>query len=194
MSRMASELTRVRPDWPALPDDLERAFAWLEEHGHGRDAPAGFVLSPSPDAAWAPAFVSGLSLEGYFEPGTPGYARLLPIAEAAGDGSQVLLWRDPEDGQRVVVLDSEGSGHLIADDARDLLVLLGVGYDELTEYSLGEPPADPVPEEALAAYRAWLTEAFGVEVPDEWPAVGDDAFTAWLDAELGNAPEPAPNP
>lgn len=188
---MATELARLRPDWPALPDDLERAWTWMEEQGYGRDAPAGYVLAPCADSA-SPAFVAGLTLDGYFEPGTPGFARLLPIAKAAGDGSQVLLWRDPADDQRVVVLDSEGSGYLLAEDARDLLVLLGVGYDELTEFSLGEPPEDPVPDADLAPYRAWLAAELGAKVPAEWPAVGDDAFTAWLDAELGNAPEAAP--
>jgi hypothetical protein len=186
MSQMARELAQHRPDWPAVPEELERAWSWMEDQGYGRASAAGYVLSPYPgDSGPAPAFLSTMSLEGWFEPGSLGHARLLPIAEAAGDGSAVALWRDDDDDVRVVVLESEGCGYMIAEDVRALLALLSVGYIELTEMYLGEPPEDGLADEALSPWRSWMTYAFGVSAPQEWPAVGDDEFSAWLDFHLG---------
>jgi len=183
---MAQQIAHHRPDWPAVPDELERAWTWMEEQGHGFTAPAGYVLSPYPDhAGSSPAFLAGLSLEGWFDEGSVGHAQLLPIAEAAGDGSQIALWRDDDGQVRVVVLDSEGTGYLIADDARSLVTLLAVGYDEISEMNLGDAPADPIADEALAPLRSWLASEFAIEAPDEWPAAGDDEFSSWLDRQLG---------
>ncbi|MDQ0727405.1 hypothetical protein [Microbacterium sp. W4I20] len=187
MSRMARELAQHRPDWTAVAERLERAWAWMEEQGHGRDAAAGYVLSPYPEdrIGAAPAFVAGLSLDGWLDEGAPGYARLLPIAEASGDGSLVALWADDQDRIRIVVLDSDGAGYGIAEDDAELLTLLAVGYDEITAMTLGDPPDEPLPLESLAPLRAWVQNEFGAELPEEWRAVGDDEFSAWLDRQLG---------
>lgn len=186
MSRMMTELTALRPDWTSLPDELERAWLWMEEQGFGSEAPAGYVLSPYADAPGsAPAFVAGLTLEGWFEEGSEAHGRLLPIAEAAGDGSMIAAWRDEDDEVRFVLLGSIGGGYVLAEDARGLLNLLAVGYDELMSFNLGEPPMEPLPDEALAPLRAWLESEFGITAAQEWPAPSDDEFTAWVDLQLG---------
>lgn len=180
-----TELTAHRPDWTSLPDELERAWQWMEVQGQGREAPAGYVLSPYADAPGsAPVFVAGMTLEGWFEEGSDAHARLLPIAEAAGDGSMIAAWRDDDDEVRFVLLGSIGGGAVVAEDARGLLNLLAVGYEELMSFNLGEPPRESLPDEALAPLRAWLESEFGLTAAHEWPAVGDDEFTAWVDRQL----------
>lgn len=193
MSTMAQEIAQHRPDWPAIPDDLERAWSWLEGQGSGRSATGHSVLSPYPGhLGAAPVFSSVLTLDGWFAHGSAGFERLLPIAEAAGDGSLIALWRDDDEQVKAVVLSSEGGGYVVADDARALLTLLAVGYDELIEMNLGDAPEYPLPAEALAPLRSWVESELGESVPSEWSAVGDDDFSAWLDRELGvEAPEPA---
>ncbi|MFT0846138.1 hypothetical protein VR010_00080 [Actinomycetaceae bacterium L2_0104] len=130
-------------------------------------------------------FTPGLSLEGWFDEGTFGYERLLPIAEAAGDGSIAALWLDDEDQARVVVLASDGDGYVVAENARDFLTLLSIGYTEFLSFLMYGPPEDDEAVDAVAEFRAWAEETFDVEVPEEWPPVGDDDFSAWLDAQLG---------
>ncbi len=132
----------------------------------------------------APAFFANLSLTGYFEPHHPAHDRLLPIAEAAGDGSQVALWRDDEGQQRVVLLDSEGSGFLLADDARQFLVLLAPGHRELSSFEVGLEPDDPIETPELDAYRSWLTQTWQVSIPEQWTEIDKDDFTTWFWAEL----------
>lgn len=61
---------------------------------------------------------------------------------------------------------------------------MAVGYDELNTYTLGEPPEEPESIEGHAAFRAWVEATFHVTVPDEWPEVGDDDFTAWVDERV----------
>lgn len=194
MSRFARELALQRPDWPDVPDVLERAWAWLEARGHGAEVAGGYVLSPYADGEGGPAFLTGLSLDGWFEPGSDAHAQLLPIGEAAGDGSILALWRDDAGEVRGVVLGSEGSGYVVADDPAALLALLAVGYDELIDFNLGDEPEEPLPADALAPLREWVTAELGLEVPDAWPAVADDDFSAWIDVQLGNDTTPAPAP
>lgn len=190
MSTMSAALAAHHPRWP-IPDDLERAWLWMEDQGFGRQTPAGYTLAPyDGDRQLGPVFRSDLTMEGWLEPGAPGHDRLLPIAEAAGDGSIVALWFDDEERTRAVVLGPLGSC-VVADDARELLVLLAIGYEELQPFMLGHPPDDRDAVEAVAGLRGWVEETFGVEVPQEWRSVGDDEFSRWLDTQLGHEdPEP----
>lgn len=192
MSTMSESLTARSPRW-RIPQDLERAWLWMEEQGFGRRTPAGYALTPyAGERQLGPVFLSDLTLDGWLEPGTPGYDRVLPIAEVAGDGSIGALWLDDEGRTRVVVLGALGS-YVVADDARELLVLLAIGYEELLSFMLSGPPEAPETADAVAGFRRWVEETFGVEVPQEWRSVGDDEFSQWLDVELGRK-EPVPIP
>lgn len=194
MSILWNELITNRPEWPMAPDALERAWQWMEAQGFGRQSPSGYVLTPGPDEGegfCGPVFSPNLRLDGWCTPENPAHARLLPIAEVAGDGSVAALWRDDQDHIRVVTLESEGGGYLIADSEAQFCALVAMGYGELTELGIDGPPESP---EAVAGFRAWVEHELQLQPPEQWPAVGDDAFSAWLDAQLGTTPPGPPVP
>lgn len=165
-SRLARELRSHRPDGEPIPEILDRAWEWLEQH----------------PPAWDIEFTASLSLSRWFDAAVSD--RLLPFAVVGADGSIAALWRD-DDAVRIVCLESEGDGYVLADDAAAFVRLLAIGYDELTRYELGLPPADDAVVAAAAEYRAWVRDDLGLEVPSEWPVVGDDDFSAWLDVQRG---------
>ena len=136
MSRLAELITAHRSDWPVLPDDLERAWVWLEDHGYAVDAPAGYCLTVSEGDESSIVFIADGTLDGWLEPDEPGHADLLPIADADGSGSIIALWRDG-DAVRVVLLGSDGERGILAQDAREFLTLLAIGYVELNGIALG---------------------------------------------------------
>lgn len=180
---MQQELAARRPDW-MIPHELERAWGWLEEQGCGIEDDGVYWLALHPEAAGG-VFHAEASLEGWFEPGTDGHERLLPIGDAAADGSLMALWWDTRDRVRVVVLDSEGSGYVVANDAREFVTLLAVGYEDLSLRRLAAPPGEGTAQTA-SGFRAWAVRAFGVEVPDRWRVPArDDEFAQWL----GSPPE-----
>lgn len=199
MSRLADLITRNRPDGPVLPDDLERAWVWLEEHGYGAETPDGFDLGISRDEDSLFAFTSRGPLEGWLEPDDPGYDDLLPIAEDDGSGATIALWRDEGD-VCVVLLGSGGERGVLAGDVRELLTLLAIGYEEISGFTLGAEPEETVD---VSAYRAWIEGTLGVDVPAAWSALSDgpgDAFGEWLAVQRGEgiaeveAPRPALSP
>lgn len=168
----------------ALPDDLERAWVWLEGHGYGIETPGGYYVTVSSGEDSDILFTASTTLEGWLEPGASGHADLLPIGEADGSGSITALWRDG-DAVRAVLLGSEGERGILAQDAREFLTLLAIGYDELSGLTLGAEPEQPVD---VAQFREWLEETFEVTVPGAWPALSahaDDDFGSWLAAQLG---------
>lgn len=182
---MRDELLVQRPDWATLPNELDEAWEWMEGEGYGSDSESGYLLLPYPgDDVLGPIFMSKVSLEGWFEEETPGHDALLPIAQVAGDGSFAALWREEDEQVRVVLLTSDGSGCVVAESALDFLKLVAIGYDELQPFFLGVPPAEEESVDALSGFRAWVEEKYHVSVPESWPSVGDDRFSAWLDASL----------
>lgn len=187
MSDFAAALAVHRPDWPELPEALERAWQWCEHQGFEIESGDATLLSVTDDDASAVVFDSALSLAGWFEPGAPGYADVLPLVEASGSGTLLALWRDG-DHTRVVLLGSDGDRGVLADDPEGLLALLAVGYDEIDGYTLGDEPEEPVD---TAAFRDWVQQDLGIVVPGAWPAIEDDAFGAWIDGLRG---EPASAP
>lgn len=192
MSRLAELITAHRSDWPVLPDDLERAWVWLEDHGYAVDAPAGYCLTVSEGDESSIVFIADGTLDGWLEPDEPGHADLLPIADADGSGSIIALWRDG-DAVRVVLLGSDGARGILAQDAQELLTLLAIGYDELSDLTLGAEPEEPVD---TGRFRAWLEGTFGVTVPGAWPALSGhpDDFDSWMAAQLGEEPREATLP
>lgn len=186
MSTMTIQLLALRPDWPGIPIELDRAWSHLEELGLGTMSPTGYIIDPYPDSdAAGPYFSANLSLEGWFHEDSVAYTRVLPIAEAAGEGSLIALWLDDDKNARVILLESEGSGFLIANDASELLVLFSIGYAELLSHTLGSSPIEPISPEALEPLRSWVESEFAMTIPDSWPAPGCGEFSAWLDRELG---------
>ncbi|MBM7520109.1 hypothetical protein [Nocardioides nitrophenolicus] len=185
-------LAALVPHLPAgleVPDELEQAWSWMEEQGWGIDSDHGYFLTPYAGERVLGVVFGVLEefLEHWLVPGFP-VGRLVPIGTIAGDGSAVALWLDDEGTPRFVGLGSEGESYLLADSAVDFLRLVAIGYRELTDYDLGLPPGDEEPVAALGPFRAWVESTFGVVVPSEWPAVGEDEFTDWVDRASGTPP------
>ncbi len=190
---MSEALASRLPTGIAVPDELEQAWAWMEEQGWGVEREEGDLLTPyAGDRQLGIVFDAGASLDGWFDDGTAGRDRLVPIAELAGDGGIGALWRDDTDAIRFVGLGSDGDTFLLADSAVDFLRLVAIGYGEITAYHLGLPPEAADSVDAVEDFRTWVEETFGVDVPEEWPAVGDDEFSDWVAVQLGWPVEPAP--
>lgn len=193
MSKLAELLREHRPDWSVLPEELERAWVWLEEHGHGLETPGGYCVTLDGGEESSMVFTASGTLDGWLDPGESGYDRLLPIGEADGSGSIMALWNDG-DAVRVVLLGSDGERGILAQDAREFVTLLAIGYDELSGVALG---AEPDPRVDVTRFRAWVEETFEVDVPAAWPSLSshaDDDFGAWLAVQLGEAPVAATPP
>jgi hypothetical protein len=187
-------LTTLAPHLPAgiaVPDELEQAWSWMERRGWGIENGRDYYLTPYAGHRVMGAVFSVRDefLEHWLVPGFP-TGRLAPIGTVGGDGSAAALWLDDDGRLRFVGLGSEGEAYLLADSAVDFLRLVAVGHRELTSYELGLPPDDAEAVAALAPFRSWVEAAFGVVVPTEWPVVGDDEFTDWMDRHSGT-PVPA---
>lgn len=195
MSQLSDQL-RLPPGW-AVPDELEQAWAWIDDQGWTISNQNGLFSTPYPgDSQLGVVFTSTATLDGWFTESTPGFDQLVPIAEIAGDGSIGALWRDDSGEIRVVGLGSEGESYLLAESVVDFLQLAAIGYTELTPIDLGVEPDDEEAVEAHAPFRAWVSNTFGVEVPTDWNEVGEDEFTDWVAAKLGleSAPRTPPPP
>jgi hypothetical protein len=81
------------------------------------------------------------------------------------DGSVYALWlHSGPDANRapVVLLNSKSDGNgVIANDFRDFIRLLAIGYEEPGQY----PTLEPKDSEGAALLRAWLTREFGLSPP-----------------------------
>jgi len=187
MSRFADTLTI--PADLTIPPELEQAWQWMEEQGFGQEAGDGtYILTPYAGDCEYVAVFGPQSLEGWFEPGVPGHDQLLPLATVSGSGSLLALWRADDGAQRFVILSDMGSSFsvVIADSAVDLLRFLAVGYDEFSPWALGAEPEDAEAVKALAPFRAWVEETFGVSVPEAWEASEETStFVSWLESKLG---------
>lgn len=181
-------LAPLLPPGMVVPAGLEQAWAFMESRGWRSTAAGEHLLLPNDGSAAAGiVFETGLGLDGAVPVGSPAAARLLPIGRSAGDGSVAALWLDDDGETRVVGLGSDGEAYVLAESGFELLRLVAVGYDELTPVTLGAPP-DPASREATEPFRSWVRDDVGLDVPEEWPAVGRDRFTAWVERARGQEP------
>ncbi|RZS44822.1 hypothetical protein EV193_101702 [Herbihabitans rhizosphaerae] len=166
----------------------------MERQGFGSTTQHGYFLTPyAGQRRLGVVFTPDASLDGWFPEDAAGLDRLLPIAQVGGDGSVGALWLDDDGSTRVVGLGSEGEAFLLADSAVEFLTLVAIGYGELSPYVLGLPPDDADSVRAVGGFRTWVRDTFSVAVPDEWPAVGSDAFTTWVRTVLGEPEPPRPD-
>lgn len=180
---MRDALAANRPDWTSFPAELDQAWDWMDQQGYSRSSPDGYFVAPyAGNRVLGPTFDTGRTLQGWFEPGTPAYSKLLPLGDAAGDGALLAMWDDGGE-MRFVVLD-DGAGFIVAENVSDFLALLSIGYDEFFSFTIAGPPENQDAVAGLAGFREWVS-TLGVAVPAEWPEVGDDRFTDWVRAQLG---------
>lgn len=207
------------PDGMHLPDAFAQTFDWAEAQGFAlshtrpRDDPfqqQSLSIYPAdirdtPGASHVVfAFEAGPPLHA---PPPEVAARIVTLAQIAGDGGTLSLWLDPSGAQRIVVFD-HGIPFVLTDDPVVALQFLAMGYPEpaaLADLSLG--PADhaaleghdrPLPPDA---FRRFLTTTFGVTIPERASDLGltrpadtaTDPLRDWLD-DLMPAPEAGPMP
>jgi hypothetical protein len=177
------------PAGVAVPDELEIAWQWMEQRGFGLLGAdrASYFLTPYADARQLGIiFTPHATLEGWLAPWMSGYDQLIPIAEISSSGSQAALWRTDTGLDKFVALGSEGEAFLLAHSAVDFLRLSAVGYVSLEE--IGTQPDEPDAVAAVAEFRDWVAETFGVRVPPRWPPPRqNDEFAEWLGAKLVSA-------
>lgn len=194
MSRFLELLTPSLPAGLPVPEPLDRAWAWMESKGWLRELRGGQFLTPyAGTAELGIVFSPQESLAGWFEPGEPGHDRLVPLGQTDGTGSFAVLWLDPSNTVRFALLGSEGERLYLADDAVDFLRLLAIGYLELNDWSLDDQPAgdDVDSVAALAEFRTWVIQEFGVGVPAQWSTRDPDPFDAWVSEVKQEEPVPA---
>ena len=191
-SAVEESLAATLPPGVTLPEQLGRAWSFMESQGWGgEDADGNPFLTPYPgESQLGPVFSAGLSIRGWLDPDAPGAERLIPIAETDGSGGLALLWFDGSGEPRFVALSSEGGeGVRLADSPIDFLRLVAVGYPEFVDHAFGaEPDAfddedDTDGQEAKEAhtrFRAWVESEFDVTVPRMWAVHTDREFQAWL--------------
>lgn len=209
----AEEVTARLPDGLHLPEAFAATFGWAEAQGfavtHDRPMDDPFrqrsLLIYPPSLRDAP----GASYVAFsFEPGPPLHApppevvrRIVTLAVIAGDGGTLSLWLDDSGTQWIVVFD-HGIPFVLTDDPLVALQFLAIGYPEpaaigdatrtaaeIAARDGWEPPLPP------AAFRAFLTDRFGVKTPDRASDLGitippgdaPDPIRDWLDVHM---PEP----
>jgi hypothetical protein len=185
VSRLRELLTL--PSGIKIPDELDRAWEWMEQQGWHYTREDDCFLTPYPgDRQLGIVFSNTGTLKGW--DALEDSPQLAPLAEIGSDGSIAALWRSDDGRLRFVGLGSEGDAYLLAETAVDFLRLIAVGYRELTA-PLGLPDEDADDLEcieALADFRAWVEGTFNVSVPASWPPLDEqDEFADWVDAANG---------
>jgi hypothetical protein len=125
-------------------------------------------------------------------------ARLSPFAQATGGGSFYALWSDGTakglSEAPVIVFGDEGGTHVVAENVRQLLVLLTLDSEPMVDFERVTFYRDPKrkPSAGAAAYRAWLKAEFHLEPIDDAEALvsaartkHQAAFEAWMSGAVG---------
>ena len=149
-----------------FPMELQLLCEWVEENGYDSIA-TDFRLGAAPNL-----------VSSYFHNGGKLEKHLVAFANSS-DGGIFALWRTNE-GQKVVHLGSEGNNwFVLADDFADFVATLAIGYSNLAEDDLLNPPVGNGPD---AKFKTWVETKFGLRIPDSAKNIDktDRAFTRWV--------------
>ncbi len=118
-----------------LPEDLWALVSWLEEHGQHfsytrtHEPFLSTSMVKTHDALWSSI---GFEMPQDFIRhwiGKPGFEReIIPLVRCGGDGSYFALWMQGNDSVRYIFLGSEGEAFVVAEDTRNFIALLAMGY------------------------------------------------------------------
>lgn len=189
----ANELRQRLPKGMTLPEPFAQTFDWLEAQGwttsHGLPGDDPFaqqsLLIYPPD--FEPAHQASMVSFAY-EPGPPVFAppaealeRITTFATIDGSGGCMSFWLD-DAGKQWIVVFNHGYPHVMTDDPLVALQFLAIGYLEpgtlleptMTVADCAEldaylPEEMPIPPEG---FRAFLTETFGVTIPERASDLG----------------------
>lgn len=162
-SMRADEIQQRFPAGVALPCDLVSLCEWFDSHSY--PISGCFRLATS----------SFYGLDGWFQ-NDPKMHSMLAEFGRASEGSIYALWldnaRDSETAP-VVMIGSEGECSILADNFKEFLRLLTIGYDDVGNASWNdwmlhtpEEVSNHEPDESeFADYRVWYKQRFGLSVP-----------------------------
>ena len=215
MPSYAEEMAARLPATLVLPEEFGALFDWMEENGFfmasQRFAGDRLGLLGTEDELQSGAVTAIMFRietpeqardfgEAWFRGSVPEIERRLVVfARTGGDGSYCGFWHDDDGRQRIVHLGSEGHVCLVGETPLDFLRLCAIGYSEISGDCLGDPDSPPDDETRApnTAFRAWLTERYGVSIPEtareivgDIPAgtideTSDDPFWLWVRKHVG---------
>ncbi|OAN79036.1 hypothetical protein A8B78_01385 [Jannaschia sp. EhC01] len=200
----ATDMKAALPEGMHLPDAFARTFDWLEAQGwrdvfarQDADVFANHYLSVYPPEDRDRHGTSYVLFS--FEAGPPFHqpppevvARVARLGKIAGDGGTLSLWLDDNGSQHFVVF-NHGEPQELIDDPVKVLQFLAIGYSEpgamtdpmqtATEQAAQDMAAPPI---LPNAFRTFLTETFGVAIPERAADLGitmapHATINAWLD-------------
>lgn len=175
MRSFAKSVEASLPKNLSLPTEIAELLEWIEKTKKVFRGPNGNCIGRWNLHNSCMYFEESFS-DHFIVDGMPKHevARFAPILTTGGDGSVAGLWLDDDGEQRIVHVGS-GSGSMLGgiwlDAPLDLLKLMAIGYEELCwpEY-YGDHPrdsaADPSQFRLPKEYRKWLTEKYGIEIPE----------------------------
>ncbi|WP_185922210.1 hypothetical protein [Hafnia paralvei] len=201
----AMSINKVQP-----PDELLALYNWIEENGFIEEYNDGFLYGRishdweyTPDITFTASYQE--SIHHWFDLPTVTEeiaSRLVIFASSGMDGSMLGLWLDDDKQVRFVHLGS-GSGSMlcciIADNARDFLSLLAIGYAEVGDvYDFFLPPEELGDKPKLnTLFLDWLKREFYITRPRnaslivKRPAeigskIAKDPFCQWCNKQFKN--------
>lgn len=201
----AMSINKVQP-----PDELLSLYNWIEENGFIEEYNDGFLYGRishdweyTPDITFTASYQE--SIHHWFDLPTVTEeiaSRLVIFASSGMDGSMLGLWLDDDKQVRFVHLGS-GSGSMlcciIADNARDFLSLLAIGYAEVGDvYDFSLPPEELGDKPKLnTLFLDWLKREFYITRPRnaslivKRPAeigskIAKDPFCQWCNKQFKN--------
>lgn len=190
MSQFSEQIASTHPHWPELPTELVKAWNWLEEQGFAFESSGTQYLKVTRETGTQPVFRADLTLEGWLTPQDPGHKNLLPIAELSSDGDIAAIWREGSK-EWVVLLGADGDLGVLADGTEEFLSVLAIGYPEINMFTLGEKPEDPI---EVSEFAAWVETNLYFTIPETWDMLPVPAFTKWMAAQTGQAPNSPSSP
>lgn len=160
-----------------LPEPLWTYIRWLEANGQvhtyagtNETFLAAIPVAKPEEMTSHLAFETPPDMMRYWL-GTEGYdTQIIPFLRCGGDGSYIALWRrGPKDS--FVFLGSEGEAFVLAEDPRDLIAIVSMGYSGIEgRDDLSKTPAqiwadgyDQPPWPEPVALKAWAQDTFGID-------------------------------